>query len=161
MHGPPRELHELFLGCSRRLVITLAAVTGSIDEAEECVAEAFARAAARWGRLHTYDDPEGWIRRVALNVARSRWRQLRRLQRNTDVSSPELSEDHVALVEALRKLPRAQREAVALHYLLDMRIDDIARTQGVAVGTVKARLARGRASLAGMLAVDDEEMSRP
>jgi RNA polymerase sigma-70 factor (ECF subfamily) len=159
--GPPHDLRDVFIASSRRLVVALAAVTGSVEEAEDCVAEAFARAAARWEQLQVYEDPEGWVRRVALNIARSRWRHARRsLPRTVDPTSVGLSEDHVAVLTALRQLPRPQREAVALHYLLDLRIEEIARVQRVSPGTVKARLARGRKSLATLLAVEDSEVSR-
>jgi RNA polymerase sigma-70 factor (ECF subfamily) len=51
------------------------------------------------------------------------------------------------LAEALASLPRAQRHAVALHYLLDLSIADIGAYLGVRDGTVKTHLHRGRAAL--------------
>jgi hypothetical protein len=53
---------------------------------------------------------------------------------------------------AIRKLPAAQREAVALHYLADLPIHEVAEATGSPVGTVKSRLSRGRAALAVLLA---------
>ena len=53
---------------------------------------------------------------------------------------------------ALRRLPAAQREAIALHYLADLPVHEVATATGVPVGTVKARLSRGRAALALLLA---------
>jgi RNA polymerase sigma-70 factor, ECF subfamily len=61
------------------------------------------------------------------------------------------SPDHVALIDALRKVPAEQRRAVVLYHLCDRTIAEIAAETGVPVGTVKARLARGRAALAPFL----------
>jgi len=58
----------------------------------------------------------------------------------------------MALMAAMRRLPAAQREAIALHYLADLPINEVATATGVPVGTVKARLSRGRAALAVLLA---------
>lgn len=157
------SLRELYAATHRRLVIAVAGVAGDVGEAEECVAEAFARAISRWDRICRYEDPEGWIRRVAVNVARSRWRRLRRMV-SAHLRPPEtapLSEDHVALMNALRKLPRPQRDAIVLHYLVDMSVDEVAIHQRVPVGTVKARLSRGRRALARQLAWPAEEVDVP
>ena len=56
-------------------------------------------------------------------------------------------EDRPLLVAALRRLPAEQRRAIALFHLCDMSIDQVAAETGVAVGTVKARVSRGRAAL--------------
>ena len=62
------------------------------------------------------------------------------------------SEAHVALVAALKQLPEAQRRALVLHHLADLPVHEVARETGVPEGTVKARLSRGRAALAALLA---------
>jgi DNA-directed RNA polymerase specialized sigma24 family protein len=49
-----------------RLVRQLWAVTGSRQDAEDVVQEAFVRAAARWGRVGAYELPEAWVRQVAI-----------------------------------------------------------------------------------------------
>jgi RNA polymerase sigma-70 factor (ECF subfamily) len=51
----------------------------------------------------------------------------------------------------MRRLPFEQREALALHYLADLPIEAVAMRVGSPVGTVKARLSRGREALARML----------
>jgi RNA polymerase sigma-70 factor (ECF subfamily) len=58
-------------------------------------------------------------------------------------------------VTAIGQLPRQQRETIALHYLLDLPITEIARTLGVSEGTVKSRLSRGRTALASALSETD------
>lgn len=55
------------------------------------------------------------------------------------------------LVGALRQLPATHRQALALHYLFDMSVEEIARETDVPVGTVKSWLSRGRSRLAALL----------
>jgi RNA polymerase sigma factor (sigma-70 family) len=62
------------------------------------------------------------------------------------------------LVDALRALPDHQRETLALHYLADLSVADVAETLGVPAGTVKARLSRGRAALATALGTEGTEI---
>jgi RNA polymerase sigma-70 factor (ECF subfamily) len=52
-------------------------VTGSLEDAEDAVQEAFARASTRWATLREYEMPEAWVRRVALNLATSGLRRTR------------------------------------------------------------------------------------
>jgi len=160
--GPRTDpLRELYDGCYRRLVGQLYAVTGDLGEAQDAVQEAFVRALAARRQFARVDNPEAWLRVVALNVARRRIRRRAHLDRLLRRAAPAvptvpgLSPDHVAVVAALRRLPPAQAEAVALHHLADLPVTEIADLTGVAVGTVKARLSRGRARLAALLADDD------
>lgn len=161
------DLRDLYVAAHARLVAVVASVTGDVTEAEDCVQEAFARAMPRWRRIAGYDDPEAWIRQVAINLARSRWRRaVRGAQLHREAARPgdvaPLSPDHVALLAALKQLPEEQRDAIVLHYLVDRPVDEIAARQGVAVGTVKARLSRGRRTLATWLGLfdDDDPLSR-
>jgi RNA polymerase sigma factor (sigma-70 family) len=155
-------VRELYDGCYRRLVGQLYALTWDLGEAQDAVQEAFVRALAAPRRFARLDNPEAWLRVVAVNVARRRMRRhahLDRLLRRDPPpvqAVPGLSPDHVAVVAALRKLPPAQAEAIALHHLADLRVSEIAELTGVAEGTVKARLSRGRARLAELLADEPE-----
>ncbi|WP_261376499.1 RNA polymerase sigma factor [Nocardioides sp. J9] len=65
-----------------------------------------------------------------------------------------MDESHVALVAALRQLPEAQRQALVLHHIADLPVQQVAAEVGVPEGTIKARLSRGRAALAELLADD-------
>jgi RNA polymerase sigma-70 factor (ECF subfamily) len=69
----------------------------------------------------------------------------------------DLPEDRISLMAALRVLPTAQREAIALHHLAGLPVAEVALTLGVPEGTVKARLARGRAALATLLSETTQE----
>ena len=136
-----------------RLVGQLHALTGDRAEAADAVQEAFVRAWVRRDRLDLERDPEAWVRTTARRLAARRWRRAQfrlgvlRAQPPAP-AAPEPSADVVVLVAALRRLPRAQREAVVLHHLVDLPVADVAAELGVSVGTVKSRLSRGRAALA-------------
>jgi RNA polymerase sigma-70 factor (ECF subfamily) len=155
-------VHDAYRAHYGRLVGQLYALTRDLSEAQDVVQEAYARALVRPARFLAVREPETWLRTVAMNVARSRFRRrwvLDRLLGSGRVYRPEqtvpgLSPDRVALIEALRKLGRPTREAVVLHHLADLPVEEVASTLGVSVGTVKARLSRGRAALARHLAED-------
>jgi RNA polymerase sigma-70 factor (ECF subfamily) len=152
------EVHvrEIYEASYRRLVAQAYALTGDRVEAEDAVQEAFARAVAAGDRFRRVDNPEAWLRTVALNVVRRRWRRARMFsvlapRLATPAQVPGVSEDHIAVVDALRALPHQQRETLTLFYLGDLSVQEIATTLGVADGTVKSRLNRGRAALTALL----------
>jgi RNA polymerase sigma-70 factor (ECF subfamily) len=160
------DFDQLYQGRYLDIVATVHALVGDLGEAQDLTQEAFCRAWQRWSRLAGYDDPAAWVRRVAVNLAMSRWRRLavaRRhaLRQERPATVPPLEPDHVVLVAALRTLPVNQRCAVVLHHLVDLPVEQIADELGVAVGTVKSWLRRGRIALAGRLGSDDtKEASR-
>ena len=151
--GHEDRMRELYDGCYRRLVGQLFAFCGDLTEAEDAVQEAFVRALSKPRTVARLDNPEAWLRTVAVNVARRRFRRAARFRGLLDGDPPAppvagLSPDHVALVAGLRRLPAELREVIALYHVADLRIRDIAELLGVPEGTVKARLSRGRARLA-------------
>lgn len=154
------SLDDLYTASYRKLVAQLYAVTGNRQEAEDVVQEAFIRAIPRWEQVRTYDAPEAWLRTVALNLARSRFRRTVRgaaalVKHGVPHAEPELSPDHVALMTAMKTLPEPQREALVLHHFVGLSVDEVAAAVGSPSGTIKARLSRGRTALAGKLGVDE------
>ncbi|HKD98706.1 MAG TPA: SigE family RNA polymerase sigma factor [Micromonosporaceae bacterium] len=128
-------------------------LTGNVWTAEEIAQDAFLRAHRNWDRIADYDEPGAWVRRVAINLATSRLRRagrevraLARLsgRRTDDWYMPEPSREFWA---AVRALPRQQAAVLTLHYYEDLPIADIATVLGVAEGTVKAHLYKGRDAL--------------
>jgi RNA polymerase sigma-70 factor (ECF subfamily) len=145
-----------------RLVGQLTVVTGSLEDAEDAVQEAFARASTRWARLRAYDAPEAWVRRVALNLAttglRHARRQLAALARlPTPTAEPPRSTDRLAIEAGLRRLPLRHRQVLVLHYGADLPVEQVARQLRLPTGTVKSRLARARAALGAYLKDVQEE----
>jgi len=147
----------------REVVAMAYALTGDLTEAEDVTQEAFCRAWQRWDSVVHYEHPGAWVRRVVANLAVSRWRRLRTatkyLRRSVPVDAPALDPYHVAVVTALRTLPADQARALVLHHMVDLPVAEVAQEMGVAVGTVKSWLHRGRAALAGRLADEPEEVA--
>ncbi len=154
-HPPGRDFAEFYAARFRGLTVALYAYTGDLAAAQDYVQEAFCRAYPRWDRLSAYDDPGAWVRRVAWNLAVSRWRRVRRDiaaargYRQPVVEGP--TPDRVALVAALATLPPRQRRAVVLFHLADLPVAEIAAQEGVAEGTVRVWLHRGRVALSAQL----------
>jgi RNA polymerase sigma-70 factor (ECF subfamily) len=149
------EIQDLYAASYRRLLGQLIGVTGSVAEAEDVVQEAFVRGLDRPRQMLDADNPEAWLRTVAVNLARSRWRRAQRLvglaPRLVQEPREGDTDGHVVLLQALRKLPAGQREVIALHHLADLTVEQVAQTLGIPTGTVKARLSRGRAALSTLL----------
>ena len=100
--------------------------------------------------------PEAWVRVTAWRIAASRWRRARDGSRLESLAAgPESiagpTPDRVAFSDALRKVPADQRRALVLYHLCDLTVDQITAETGARAGTVKARLARGRAAIAPYL----------
>jgi len=68
---------EVYAAHYADLTVQLYAYFGDRQEAQDVVQEAFVRALARWRTVATYDDPVAWVRKVAWNLAVSRWRRAR------------------------------------------------------------------------------------
>ncbi|GAB3969386.1 SigE family RNA polymerase sigma factor [Plantactinospora veratri] len=156
------DFDEFYRGSRQRLLGYVYLLTGDLGEAQDAVQEAYIRAWQRWSRVRGYADPEAWVRVVAARVAISRWRSLRSrsrayLRHGLPPDTPAPGTETIEVVAALRRLPEEQRTAIALYYLLGLPVAEVARETGAPVGTVKARLARGRAALAGLLTVVDLE----
>lgn len=156
------EMSDLYHASYRRLVAQVYAFTTDLGEAQDAVAEAFARALARRHGLADVDVPEAWLRTVAINIVRRRWRRRQLLNAimlrerplaKLVADAPE--PDRADLRAALASLPQTYREVIVLHYLADLPVDEVAEILGVPVGTVKSRLSRGRDALKGLL--DDVE----
>ena len=157
MQPSTADFDAFYQASARRVLLYLYAVCGDLGDAQDLTQEAYARAWQHWPKVSGYDSPEGWVRATGWRLAANRWRGLRRRWAAharlgpPDAVTPSPSPDRVAVVAALQQLPKAQRQTVALHYLLDMSVHDIALHTGTPAGTVKARLSRARTALAGLL----------
>jgi RNA polymerase sigma-70 factor, ECF subfamily len=147
----------------RRLVAFAWSLTGDRGVAEDLAQEAMEAAWQRWGEVSGYDRPGAWARRVVANRAAGRGRRAGRERRayrrwlggRADEAEPEMPDGH--FWAEVRKLPERQAQAVALFYLEDLPIADIAVVLGCAEGTVKAHLHRGRLRLAHALGLVDAQ----
>ena len=154
------DFDDFYGAMARRVVRHAYALTGNIADAQDIAQEAFARAWQRWETVRACESPEAWVRRVATNLATSRFRRERTARAVVhqliarDV--PEISPDTVALVAGLRTLPERQRVVLVLHYLADLPVEQIAAELRAPVGSVKAWLSRGRVALAAAVIEQSE-----
>jgi RNA polymerase sigma-70 factor, ECF subfamily len=155
------DFEEFYQASYARLVGQLFSVTGSLEQAEDVVQEAFIRALEHWSRVRAYEVPELWVRRVAINLAVSDIRRLRRraaalLRLGAQRPATQLTPQTTHVVEMLRRVPINQRPVLLLHDVLDLPIEQVADQLGLPVSTVRGRLARARANLARHLDANPE-----
>ena len=157
---------ELFYRQGLRAVIGLAyALSGSRSVAEDLAQDAFLAAHKNWDRVGRYDKPGAWVRRVVANMSVSRFRRKVReakalaRMRSDEAILPALPAEDEEFRKAVRALPKRQAQAIALHYLEDRSVVDIAEILECAEGTVKVHLFKGRRSLAKRLGLEIGEAS--
>ena len=151
--GAPADFDALFRAHFPPMVRALSVACGDADVAADAVQEAFVKAYARWRRISRYDDPVGWVRHVALNGIRDHFRRasrgrvaVERLGARTEFTAPgpDLPDGTLAL---LADLPPQQRTALALFYVSDCSVAEIAGAMGISEGAVKYHLHAGRTAL--------------
>ena len=142
-------------------------LVGRRDIADEITQDAFVVAHDHWAKVSGYDRPQDYVRRVALNRAvstlRRRGAEHRALGRLTarpgaEAPAPDAVDDS-PLWRHVRRLPARQRQVIALVYVEDMALDQVAAVLGIRESSVKTHLQRGRTTLAAALAserTDDE-----
>lgn len=154
-----RDVAALYAASYRRLVGLVGAVTQDRAVAEEAVQDAFVRLLSQWSAVSRYEDPEAWLRKVALGYASKRHRKhlngMRAWGRHgvPPQVAPAPSGDPVDVQRALAALPLSQRSVIVLQNL-GLSVEEIARELDVPAGTVKSRLSRARAALAPLLRED-------
>ncbi len=152
------SIDDLFAAEYERLVRSLAVAFDPIDAAD-AVQEAFVQADRRWPELAGYDDPAGWVRRVALhrllNGERNRRRREEILRTIRPVADADLTADLLDLRRAVAALPDRMRATVCLHYLADLSVAEVAAALAVTEGTVKSNLHDARTRLRQFLEVSD------
>jgi RNA polymerase sigma-70 factor (ECF subfamily) len=158
-------IEALFRSHYGRLVRALTLVSGSREAASDAVQEAFVKAYLHWGRVGRYDDPVGWIRRIAINRLRDDHRSSVRKQRAVDRLAAEqptattLQASHDADLQwMLSQLPRQQRLALALFYVDELSVAEVARTMSLSEGAVKFHLHQGRERLRDVLSEQSESV---
>jgi RNA polymerase sigma-70 factor (ECF subfamily) len=156
------ETFETFYAREYRPLVGLTYVlSGSRATAEDLAQEAMTATYRRWSRVSTMDSPTGYLRRTAANLAASAVRRrvaegkaLLRLtgQRATATAElPILPPDDDAFWAHVRRLPRRQAQAVALRYLYDCPVLEVAQVMGISEGAAKSHLHRARTTLTSAL----------
>ena len=145
-----------------RLAALAAALCGDRESGRDLAQEAMVRTFADWKRVSQLERPGGWARRVVVNLAHDYARHLsvrrRRLPELASRIAGEGASDDVmvdaATWAAVSRLPERQRTAIALFYIGDRSIRDVAEDMGIGEGTVKTTLHEARTRLRRLLSED-------
>lgn len=146
-----------------RLVGALGLYTGDVELAEELAQEALAKALLHWDRIQRARSPGGYVHRVAMNLANSHFRRRRAAARARARHGPDHgvhrdppAADVLAVREAVRRLPRRQRQIVVLRYKSELTFRGIGEVLGMTVGAAKALHHRAASRLRELLAPQEE-----
>jgi len=131
-------------------------ILGQQAEAEDVAQDTMAKAYSRWWRIKP--DAARWVSRVSANGAIDAWRK----RSKQDLTAEDLVRAHdgepiierLALVDALSRLSKRQREVVVLRYLAGYPEADVAEILDCSVGTVKTHASRGLHSLRDTMSAD-------
>ena len=168
---PPRVIitGESFESFYRRQLPSVVALARALSRTpslgDDLAQEAMLAAFRRWDEIGGYDNPAAWVRRVCANMAVSHLRRLgvesRTLLRLAALreATSTLPTSGDPVWAAVRRLPRRQAQSIALCYVCDLSIADIAATLGCSEGSVKVHLSRARATLARTLGADGEDLA--
>ena len=151
---------ELYRAHYAALVRVAAMLLGETGAAEEVVQDAFVAMHGSWSRLRDPDKALAYLRQAVVNRSRSRLRHRTVVAKYAPAPPPDVPSAEsfaVAAVErsevlnALRALPRRQRETLVLRYYSDLSEAQIAEALGISQGAVKSHAFRGLAALRNVL----------
>ena len=154
--GDLEDFDRLYRASYARIVRTVAGIVGSLEAAEDCAQESFARAYRAWGGWRPEVPAEAWLHRIAVNTAISYRRKeqirtlpslLRRLGAPAPHSDPADAATNRAVLPELRRLPPRQSAAVILRYYHGYTNREIAAALGVSERTIGQRIADGLSAL--------------
>ncbi len=163
LRGDRAAFTQLVLANQERLFASMLQVTGSPEEAEEVVQDAFIRAFIKLDTFQRNSQFFTWLYRIAFNSALTRRRRRRNRvsldqARETsglevtdpgdDVDEPMLRDERIAQVRlALGQLTEEHRVILVLREMEDRSYETIAEVLEISIGTVRSRLSRARRQL--------------
>jgi RNA polymerase sigma-70 factor (ECF subfamily) len=159
----PEAIERLLAEHGREIQAVAQVILHDRDEAADILAETVI---AAWEKGSSLRDPNAlrpWLLRVATNRALSRRRRTARLvaldsileRASADFRSA--AEAHVTVLEGLALLAPRERAAIALRYLADLPVEEVARAMGTRPNTVKTQLREALAKLRRGMADDTDE----
>ncbi len=128
-------------------------LTGDRWLAEDLAQAALASACISWRRVRRADDPDAYVRKILINAARRRFRELRRSaaaapdRAESKAIPTQLADTRSDLLTALRGLPPRQRAVIVLRYWADLSDAQVAELLGCSEGTVRSQAWRALAKL--------------
>jgi len=157
------DFEAFCLAQNTALIRMLTLYCGDREVARDLTQESLARAWVHWRRVRRMDRADLWLRRVALNLAKSHFRHTK-VERSArtqvlwtedGADGPDAAE-RLAVGHALAQLTKRQREAVVLRFMEDLSVEQTAQVMRCSVGTVKKLTARGLAGLRQHIEMDFE-----
>jgi RNA polymerase sigma-70 factor (ECF subfamily) len=132
------DFDAFYYGSFRRLLRYASGFAVNLDDADDLVQMAYARAWLRWRSLRDHEEPEVWLRGLVTRLATD--------HRRRAMTSPAGGTSGMRLpgVEALKAFPRDQRRVLVLRFLLDRSLEQISEETDTDPGIVESWLARGR-----------------
>lgn len=153
----------LFRDHHLELVRLALVMVGDLATAEDVVQDAFEKLHRRWGGQPGPDNSLAYVRSSVLNGCRSVYRRAAVARKHVpqlvptaaDAGPESATADRNELAQALRSLPRRQREVLVLRYYMDLEIAEIASTLRIAPSAVRSNCSRGLAALARSVGRDE------
>lgn len=154
----PERFLDLIEPIKEGLLRYSRALTIDRDQAKDLASEAILIAYQAFGKLRSEEALTSYLYTTLKRLARNNWQRDRRITEIDDAyyvadtgTSPEILTDIRLLQEALLQLPEIQREAIILHELSGLQLEEIREIQGGSLSAVKMRLLRGKEKLAELL----------
>jgi RNA polymerase sigma factor (sigma-70 family) len=152
------DFRDMFADHYARVVRTVFWILQDWDRSEEVTQDAFVQLLRHWRRVASHDQPDAWVRRVAIRLAvQAAKREQRvaaamlRARPVTPTSAPLPEPVSADVLAAVRQLPPKQRAAVALRYFEDKPVEEIAQVLDCSASTARVHLHRARQRLAETL----------
>lgn len=160
--APPASLEDFVAGHGGRLLGTLTLYCGDPELARDLAQDALVRLCRDWERVQRLDHPAGWLLRVAINLANSRFRRVaaerRALARHGtgDGFSDETADvaEREEVRAALGKLRRRRREALVLRFYLGWSLEEVAAQMNCSRNAASSLTSRALADLRTALGRD-------
>ena len=126
--------------------------TGNTADADDIMSDVFLRLIKNFHKIKSEEHLKAWLIRATINCSNSFFKQKKRMNfvRITDVDQGYEMEEN-SVLPAVLSLPLHQKTVVYMHYFEGYSVEEIALLCGIAKGTVKSRLARGREALKSTL----------
>ena len=142
------DFRDIFAYHYARIVRTVFWILQDWDRSEEVTQDAFVQLLRHWRRVADYEQPDAWVRRVAIRLA---VQASNREQPRTPQGQPLGDAMSVEVLAAVRQLSPRQRAAVALYYFEDKPVEEVAHVLECSASTARVHLYRARQRLAELL----------
>jgi RNA polymerase sigma factor (sigma-70 family) len=137
-------------------------VSGDPSRAEDLVHDVFEAVYRDWDRVARRENPSAWVKRMLLNKSVSAFRRSRaevraltRFRVDTQVHFPNVTGDLERMWLEVRRLPKRQFQVVALRYVGDLSLGEIADVLGCSSESVRTHMRRARSTLAKRLDLEE------